>query len=142
MHFATSVFCPLSVHICVEYDISIPRTKRPADGVLWLSAPRLRLLPCCHPLRVLCLSWRLCVALTVCPVPACPALILSPSPSPPVPPVASSVPLSGFACPSDPLLSLRGSVAHPVARGECLCWWGRVEGFRIITSVYYLDTPG
>lgn len=39
-------------------------------GVVWgflcLSAPRLRLLPCCDPLRVLCLSWALCVALTVC----------------------------------------------------------------------------
>jgi len=100
---------------------------RPVCGFLWLSAPVLRLLPCCDPLRVLCLSWarsRCCGGLSD-PLTVRPAKI-TPHPlggsCPGSSPVASSVPLSGSLCSpwvSALLLSLRGSVAHPVACGGC-----------------------
>ena len=158
VHIATLVFCHLSVHIGVEYDISIPRTKRPVCGSLWLSAPRLRMLPCCHTLRVLCLSW----ARSRCrgwPVPACPAPPLPPchrsTPRPakitPHPlggscpgsvPVASPVPLSGSACPPwvsalpcHPL-ALCGSFLAPL---RLLSRWGGVEGLPHLLRLWVLS---
>ena len=123
VHFATSVFCPLSVHIWVEM-IYLYRARKAPSAAL------------CASLRPVCrYGW----AVTLCGCCACPGRVLaavvglsdpltfSPAKITPHPlggsrpgsvPVASPVPLSGSACPPRVfalLLSLRGSVARPVA---------------------------